>query len=295
MKLINSSVSIINQEPGIKGLYKNIERASRTCYKSESMITKTSAEEFVERMVQSGHHAMLEHGTVYLRFCTVSTLDNPLNKYYHNKYSRVHTERLENKVIMFVTTNYRELVKNGWLEDLKYICPPTEHHDMRIMARFIIDKGISHEFVRHRVFSFAQESTRFCNYSKDKFDNQLTFIIPSHFKTVKWSSDEELLKVYPKEKLDRFNHYYAEDSLENDWIISMLTLEIMYLDYIAAGMKPQQARSVLPHAIKTELVMTGFIEDWEHFFDLRMSSKAHPDACKVATELCKEFREKHLL
>ena len=139
------------------------------------------------------------------------------------------------------------------------------------------------EFVRHRVFSFAQESTRYCDYSKDKFGNELTFITPS------W---------YDKVSLDLHLHNTGvdqEEISEQNFISVLYTIERIYLKLIEKGLKPQEARAILPNALKTELVMTGFIKDWRDFFDLRMSSKAHPDACKVATELCKEFREKHLL
>ena len=162
MKLIKPSFEILDQQCGLEGIYKQIEIAGRTCYKSEDKITEDSAKGFVERMIKSGHGAMLEHGTVYLKFETMKSTIHPLDKYYHNKYSKVCTEEglTKQTKIVFVTTNYRVLVENGWLDDLQYICEPTEHHERRITVRFVCDRGVSHEFVRHRVFSFAQESTR---------------------------------------------------------------------------------------------------------------------------------------
>ena len=164
MKLINSSFEIIEQKPGLEGIYKQIELAGRTCYKSESNITEDSAKAFVERMIKSGHGAMLEHGTVYLDIPWNATeeafslqLKLRIHKYDSNKYSRiVDTEGHHS----YITTNLRVLVENGWLDDLQYICEPTEHHIKRVSVRFICDRGVSHEFVRHRVMSFAQESTR---------------------------------------------------------------------------------------------------------------------------------------
>ena len=170
MKLINSKVEIL--EPTgytIDDIYKQIEIAGRTCYKSEDKITPTSAKEFVDRMIKSGHGAMLEHGTVYL---TIPTQNRNSEKYKRNHYSAVNIVSVDGiNGRTFVTTNYRVLVENEWLDDLKYICEPTVFHEKRISVRWTCDRGVSHEFVRHRVFSFAQESTRYCNYSKDKFGN----------------------------------------------------------------------------------------------------------------------------
>ena len=183
MKLIKPSFEIIEQQSGLDGLYKQIELAGRTCYKSEDKITPTSAKEFVDRMIKSGHGAMLEHGTVYLFIpLHCDKTDYHIAKwYYSNPYSRVN---IRNEHYCFdsngyyITTNLRVLVENNLIEHLKFICEPTEFHEKRITVKFICDRGVSHEFVRHRVMSFAQESTRYCNYSKDKFSNELTFIQP---------------------------------------------------------------------------------------------------------------------
>ena len=142
MKLIKPSFEIIKQGPGLLGIYKQIELAGRTCYKSESNITDKSAEEFVDRMFKLGHGAMLEHGTVYLE------IPEELNvlgfcKYEYNQYSKaVYHHGLG---YWFITTNLRVLVENNWLDDLKYICEPTEHHVKRITARFTCDRGVSHK------------------------------------------------------------------------------------------------------------------------------------------------------
>lgn len=168
MRLIKPSFEIIEQQPGILGLYKQIELAGRTCYKSEDKITPDSAAAFVDRMIKSGHGAMLEHGTVYLEvpcYADDST-SNIVYRYINNKYSIVRdrygitTSIFQFDSTAYITTNLRVLVENGWTDDLKYICEPTEYHEKRVTVRFICDRGVSHEFVRHRVFSFAQESTR---------------------------------------------------------------------------------------------------------------------------------------
>lgn len=162
MKLIKQSFEIWNQPAGLEGVYKQIERVGRVCYKSEDKITENSAKPFVDRMIKSGHGAMLEHGTVYLQYETVKSAINPLTKYYFNKYSKVKAKEgvTEETMKLFVTTNLRVLVENDWLDDLQYICEPTEFHEKRVTVHFVCDRGVSHEFVRHRVMSFAQESTR---------------------------------------------------------------------------------------------------------------------------------------
>ena len=154
MKLIKPSFEIWEQKAGLNGVFRQIERAGRVCYKSEDKITETSAKEFVERMIKSGHGAMLEHGTVYL---VIPYTSKEIIKYKNNPYSRVATMIGTHNC---VTTNYRVLVENNWLDDLQYICEPTEFHEKRYTVKFICDRGVSHEFVRHRVMSFAQESTR---------------------------------------------------------------------------------------------------------------------------------------
>jgi thymidylate synthase (FAD) len=293
MKLIESSVQIIEE----KDPYKMIELAGRTCYKSEDKITENSAKEFVDRMIKLGHGAMLEHGTVYLAYLVFyQDVDNENNltpehifyKYQSNKYSKVKVVPYSwsGEDAVYVTTNLRVLVENNWLDDLQYQVDPTEHHEKRITAKFICDRGVSHEFVRHRVFSFAQESTRYCDYSKDKFGNDITYIIPSWLdlpegKYSNWDNDwcdvSELKLLYPE--VDNLS------DPANCFLQSIKNAEYYYFMLINRGWKPQQARQVLPNATKTELVMTGFESDWEHFFELRCSGAAHPDAKKLADEL----------
>ena len=283
MKLIESSVQIIEE----KDPYKMIELAGRTCYKSEDKITENSTKEFVDRMIKLGHGAMLEHGTIYLKIDKTEDGHLPPARLYwsdgnHKKYTRVRKHGNS----IYVTTNLRVIVENDRLDDLQYQVEPTEYHEKRITARFICDRGISHEFVRHRVFSFAQESTRYCDYSKDKFGNDITYIIPSWLdlpegKYSNWDNDwcdvSELKLLYPE--VDNLS------DPANCFLQSIKNAEYYYFMLINRGWKPQQARQVLPNATKTELVMTGFESDWEHFFELRCSGAAHPDAKKLADEL----------
>ncbi len=289
MKLIESSYEIIEQEPGLEGIYKAIERAGRTCYKSEDKITDTSAKEFVDRMINSGHHAMLEHGTIYLAIPMTTYAPDAINNYNTNPYSKVtpcndfiFTDKFGDKVCAWcITTNFRVLVENNCLEDLEFLCEPTEYHEKRVTVKFTCDRGVSHEFVRHRVFSFAQESTRYCNYSKDKFGNELTFIKPS------WYTGRDMSVEQTGSLVS------AQNDKEVDFQMYLKEAEGYYISMIKQDFKPQEARAMLPNCLKTELVMTGFLSDWDHFFELRDSKAAHPDAYKLAHPLHEEFNERY--
>ena len=270
MKLINPSFEILEQGFGIFDIFKHIELCGRTCYKSTDKITEASSEPFVDRMIDSKHYAMLEHGTVYLKKRILGFDDILLHKYLTNKYSKAF---IVNDVV-YITTNYRVITENSWNRDLKYLCNPTEYHEKRITVKFVCNRQVSHEFVRHRVFSFAQESTRYCNYTKDKFDGQLTFIKPC------WINEEYVPGEYKGS--DQF--IVLIEYLEN--------VESTYNFMINSGWKPQQAATVLPNALKTELIMTGFVSDWKHFFDLRAigtTGAPHPQAKELAEPLMNEF------
>lgn len=307
MKLIKSSFEILEQTPGIQGVKKQIELAGRTCYKSEDKITDTSCEEFVSRMVNSGHGAMLEHGTVYLNIpCKLDYNDygditwikiksnSSYEEYEENPYTKVklvkHGWATEGNI--YITTNYRVLVENGWLDDLQYQCEPTEHHEKRITVKFICDRGVSHEFVRHRTMSFAQESTRYCNYSKkDKFNEEIKCIIPS------WTTRLFPNNTYDTDLLSRYDIRITEEipNIEYTLIKSWCDAENAYFNLLEQGYTAQQARAVLPTALKTELIMTGFVSDWEHFFKLRCHSTAHPQARELAIPLKDKFIELNLI
>ena len=289
MKLIKQSFEILDQQSGLEGIHKQIELSGRTCYKSEDKIIEGSAKEFVDRMIKSGHGAMLEHGTVYLKFEGIVHdfgigYPGGIMKYIGNPYSKVNIEG----TTYYVTTNFRVLVYNGWMDDLKYICEPTEHHEKRITVKFITDQGILREFTRHRVFSFAVESTRYCNYTKDKFSNEVTFIQPN------WISDEDI-KDYHMD-IDYFtdqddNHITAI----NRFMSALKNAEYFYMELIKLGWKPQQARNVLPLATKCDMVMTGFVSDWKNFFELRDAASAHPQAQELAHSLHEIFIQRGLI
>lgn len=277
MKLIKPKFEILEQRPGISGIYRMIELAGRTCYRSEDKITPDSAVAFVDRMIKSGHGAMLEHGTVYLiipfEYIDISEkFDIPIvsdivEKYKNNSYTKWRLRDDGFSQLAFITTNLRVLVENNWMDDLQYVCEPTEYHEKRITVRLTCDRGVSHEFVRHRVFSFAQESTRYCNYIKSKFGGSVTFITPP------WLKQEDELE-------------FEED---------MQVIENLYFKWLNKGWTAQQARGFLCNFLKTELVMTGTIEQWEGFFRLRDAKDAHPQARELAQPLHEEFIKRGLI
>lgn len=317
MKLIESSVEFLKQEDGLDGMKKHIESCGRTCYKSEEKIKEGSAEKFVNAMIKSHHGAMLEHGTVYLAMPmeTIIPIEaNGWGKYYKNPYSKsgiICNVNGEQRVAAI--TNYRVLVENGWLDDLQYICEPTEYHEKRYTLRIVCDRGVTHELVRHRTFSFAQESSRYCNYGDDKkFGKELTFIMPS------WFDKEEAITIYnPFITLTEPQQHsvinmiidgnYAGEMSDDEKVnvervrneimmmYDMIMSERIYMHLIENGYQPQQARHVLPTMIKSEICMTGFASDWRFFFDLRLFGKTgqpHPDMLRIA-QLAKEEFEKN--
>lgn len=283
MKLIKPSFEILEQGFSIDDIYKHIELCGRTCYKSTNKITKDSAKPFVDKMIKSKHLAMLEHGTIYLKV--------PNEKMYRDgaftNFNEISTDNLyykicSNKGIVYITTNYRYIIENNLEHWLKYICEPNPNHTKRITVRFICNRQISHEFVRHRVFSFAQESTRYCNYTKDKFDGELTFIQPC------WINEEYVPGEYNRSE----QFIMLTEMLEN--------VESTYNFMINSGWKPQQTATILPNALKTELIMTGFADEtgWKHFFDLRAKGTTgapHPQAKELAEPLMKEFIKRKYL
>lgn len=276
-----------------------------------SIITResTTAKGFVDKMIASKHYAMLEHGTVYLKVLVNTSSDNNDNLieltqfYWHNPYSKRNSRLInEDEREYYITTNYRVLLENNRLSDLKYLCEPTKFHEKRVTVKFITDRGVSHEFVRHRVFSFAQESTRYCNYSKAKFGGEITFIIPSFL-----VKEIEESPLYEEDGTldylgvaDDFSIVNTEEGFSRRlwyFVHSLRESEVAYFEILEED-TPQQARQVLPNALKTELVMTGFVSDWNHFFDLRareITGKAHPDAKALAKPLRHEFIKRNLI
>ncbi len=189
---------VIEDEIDSKKMMLTLEKAGRTCYKSEGRIGDGTAEKFIANIIKRGHESVLEHE--------------------------------------------------------------------KITVRFICDRGVTHEIVRHRIASYSQESTRYCNYSQDKFGNELTFIKPCF-----WNEDNEQYKL---------------------WLDTMQYIEEMYNKLIASGAKPEEARSILPNSLKTEIVVTMNLREWRHFFKLRTAPAAHPQIREISLALLDELKQK---
>ncbi len=201
MKIIKPTF-FIEQDLDEDKILKAIERAGRTCYKSENLIDSESAKKFVTNILKLGHESVIEHE--------------------------------------------------------------------KITVRIICDRGVTHEIVRHRIASYSQESTRYCNYCNDRFGNELTFIEPCFF-----SSDSE------------------EDKKNKQiWLDTMSMIEKNYNILIENGAKPEEARAILPNSLKTEIVVTMNLRAWRHFFRLRTDKTAHPQIREISNLILNEFKEK---
>lgn len=304
MKFRESKVEIIPQDWSLDGIYKMCEIAGRTAYKSEDRITEGSAKKFVEALMKLKHGAVLEHGTVYLTipYEPLSSISGPERKYRYNKYSRVVDDENLLHGIAYITTNLRVIFENDWMDDLQYLCEPTKYHEKRITAKFICSRSIAQEITRHRVFSFLMESQRYVGYNKDKFGGEITIIIPEWIKArindiASYNNNDDLARMsYAAALRDGRMH---EDKAIIMWAVSQEMSETHYLSLTSElNVKAEEARSVLTNDCKTELVMTGFISDWEHFFDLRSkgtTGKPHPDIKILADTLYLEFINKGYL
>ena len=242
-----------------------------------------------------GNCAMLEHGTIYLKVKWYSFM--LILFYFLNPYSKV-------KKWKYITSNYRVIIEGKRKKDLQYICEPTEFHEKRITVKFNIDRITGESFLRHRAIdedhpelhytvtkevekdinSFARESTRFCNYSKDKFSNNITFVQPS-IVTFEYNYDTYYT----------FKDVVGNTQAECEWLTSCLDAEKHYFNLLALGWKPQNARYALGFSVYSPLVMTAFVEDWKHFFYLRTAESAHPDARELAIPLQQWFIQNNLI
>ncbi len=288
MKILQPNFEIWAQPDGLDAVYRQIERAGRVCYKSEQNTTETSARPFVERMIASEHFAMLEHGTVYLH----STDEAFIDRYERNRFS--HVNRKGNEA--FITTNMRVLAENKWLDDIEFISPYTHDFERRITVHFTTQVGVTREYNRHRANSMAEQSTRYCNYSKDKFGGEISINMPTWI-----AAEEDVNKVEDASRntlitlcQQIISNTDKDWTAIDNWLFANLAAEAAYMNMIAMGHKPQEARVVLPLDINTELVHTGFVSDWKHFFDLRAigtTGAPHPDAKVLALPLMEEFKK----
>lgn len=264
MKLIEPSWEIIEQKHGIQGIYEIIEIAGRNCYKSTKSKDKTS-EDFINMLIKRGHTAMLEHGTIYLTF--PYDYIPALHPIFENPY--VEWEGADGYI--YLTTNYRTLFENDWVtEFIDYVTEPTEFHHKRVTVKFIADIHFYKDCTRHRHFSWAIESTRFCNYLKEKFGMSVSFMKPT------WIKKEDI------------------SELEHDCKV----IESIYFKWINKGYQAQHAAYFLPQGTKAEVIMTGFISDYQHFFNLRAIGTTgipHPDIKALVEPLMHEFIKRNYI
>lgn len=314
MKIINPNVEYIPQTDNtLNGIYKQIEKAGRTCYKSEDKITEDSAEAFVQRMIDSNHTAMLEHGTVYMKMTIDRTSGSDILRFpwyrnneptklrevfgyvqsifMFNPYSVVnlHHDRDTDTTVMCITTNYRVIIENDWSDIMnEIICEPTEYHTPRITLKFTTNIGVTREGNRMRANSIAEESTRYCNYNLDKYDKRITFALPSWININE--TEIQACRIAEVES-DMYADMRVNKELSNNWntidwyLYALSTSALAYKNLIKLGWKPQQAREVLPLATKSDVVYTAFPHQWRHFFDLRLFGKTgtpHPNMKHIA-------------
>ena len=341
MKLVKQSYEILEQEIPVhklddysgshfkeqylENMYKHIERCGRTCYKSEDKITPDSSKKFVDGLIKSKHLSVLEHGTIYLKFpggMFRYTLIHPIEDYNKNPYSK-YKEIFSGFPVstseVYVTTNYRVLVENNWLDDLEYLCEPTEYHKLRHTVLLHSCIHTYKDLTRHRKMSFSIESTRYCNYSKtDKF-GEMKFVLPPWIKekpTCNWEHPQKLHQPLRKEgePLNDFGRVWYElcmEDVERNWDTdefklitkwnpadfychSLKCAEDSYNLLIELGWQPQQAAEVLPQSTAADVIMSGFDEDWKFVFDLRsdtaLTGKPHPLVEEIMTPLRDEFK-----
>lgn len=287
MKLIKQSFQLVDQKGfTLRDIYKHIEYCARISYKSQEKITDTSYKKFVIMLKSRGHDRPLEFGTVHLKMSSpqFDALQMLLikNKVYNDCWIKYNVIDTEKESICYITTNYRY-----YLELCKYDKGVPEYLDpsdnplypRRYTVHMILDRGVMDEFRTHVGLSHLAESTRYCNYSKDKFNNEVTFVIPSWCNSLIEGSKQE---YYP----------FEINGDEVEFMNALQNAQNSYLSLLKMGWTPQQARSVLPLGIKSELISCGFEDAWKNFFYRRDAPDAHPMAQEIAKPMHKEFIER---
>lgn len=281
MRIVDPQVELVKTHGySLEGIKKDIEEAGRTSYASSDKITDTSYEKFFEMIKKNAHLSVMEFGTVYLQVPKgvvelYISKGNPFTTLLHNPY----TFWIKAGEDYSFTTNMRVINENKLEEVLEYLCEPTIFHLKRYTFRFILSRGIADEFARHRALSMCMQSTRYCNYSKDKFNNEVTFVNSQELplKTGVYTLLEDGSIVCGNSKL--------KDDTSGELVLSYIISEHEYFRLLEKGVKPQIARDVLPLGLKTELIMTGTTEQWREFCNLRCASDAHPDARYLANKV----------
>lgn len=312
MKLVDNKVEEYIQEPGIEGAYKSVVSAARICYQSDVDKMKLSPKEFVEQvLLKNGHTRPLEFGTVYLKIPSMAYEEPRMfdsrrfGRYekYWGKPLWTHRNGLNQDGNWYITTNMRVIMQGSyatdkeawehgydknWLKDVyDFWCEPTEFHDKRRTFTMWMSRGCTDDNRTHITMSSICESTRFCNYGKDKFDNQLTFIKPY------WIREESLNAWVNEDE----NYFMKDDCSDEEWdkrIVEMMFLERMedeeadYLMMASEGLQAQQLKRLFPLGVKAELRLCGFDDAWQNFFWRRCDSHADPE-CEIVANKIKEM------
>ena len=289
MKLINQNVEEWHCGYTLPEIWSHIAKCARVCYQSEPRNNKETDEEFVKRVILRNHSleeigesrelqlklhlSCLEHGTVYLNIpCEEDTLTT-IRFFENNIYSK---HNCSSNARYHITTNMRVIIENNLMNVLHYITKPNVFHCLRTTFNITTDIGVARELARHRTHSISEESTRYCNYSKDKFNNELTFI---------------KLCCLNDEKLKLYGDYHTvirDKSPESIFIANLNNVERDYLDLIKLGWTPQQARQILPLSTKVQTIHTAFESDWAEFISLRAnacSGSVHPNMKVIANKI----------
>ena len=299
MKLIKQSFEILEQKDfTIKGIKQFVERCARVSYKSEDKMTDTSYEKFVGILESRDHARPLEFGTVHLKMNASdfnkirSTLC--LNKIYNDQWIKHYYVG----DVTYVTTNYRyylNILEIFPKVEKFFTEENNEYYPKRYTVHMILDRGVMDEFRTHVGLSHLAESTRYCNYSKDKFDNEVTFIKPCWLDMHDTDEGREVTRNWNFDILDGCSIIAEEgefDDARDAFLTSLNVAEHCYLELLQKGWTPQQARSVLPLGIKSELISCGFEDAWKNFFYRRDAKDAHPMAQEIAKPMHKEFIER---
>lgn len=287
MKLIKQSFEFINQTDfSLVGIKKHIERCARVSYKSEDKITDTSYEKFVNMLESRGHDRPLEFGTVHLKMESSKFQGFMQALYAEGIFNNIWIKSNYNEGVMYITTNYRyysDITKR--LPNIKeyFTEEDNEYYPKRYTVHMILDRGVMDEFRTHVGLSHLAESTRYCNYSKHKFGNEVTFIKPC------WLNIP--LGDYGIASLPGDNILCLTGGARI-FVDSLLEAEDYYMTLLSEGWTPQQARSVLPLGIKSELISCGFKDAWENFMRRRSPKYGDPGAHPMAQEIAKPMHEK---
>ena len=287
MKLIKQSFEILEQKDySLIGIKKFIERCGRVCYKSEDRITDDSYEKFVNMLEKRDHARPLEFGTVHLKM-PWKTFNNfagfcVSKGFWDSCWIKYNIDRESEDKMVYITTNYRYYKKLGTLKPLYgyinieefFTEEDNEYYPKRYTVHFITSRGVMDEFRTHVGLSHLAESSRYCSYDKNRFGNELTFIIPNWVNTNCPNKEQEGPSVA---------------SIE--WSTAMLDAEASYMNLIKMGCTAQEAREVLPLSVKSELISCGFEDAWENFFYRRCAKDAHPMAREIAIPLQEKFKE----